>query len=127
MALKDWLAKRKSKRAERKEARKDPYDDIIKDLKLKLLTMKVDDPNFEKTRKELDAIVTIRDKEKESKRRLTKQGKGDIIGRILSLVGAGVVTGGVIWAEKHDMVFTGEKRSIMDSVSRTVGNLLFHR
>ena len=123
MGFAEWRANRKVK----KEAKRDPYDILIRDLKLKLLVLDSGTEAFEKTRKELNEIVAIREKERESKRKLTKQDKGGIIIKVLSILGAGAGIGSIIWAEKQDMVFTGEKRSIMDAISRGIGNILVRK
>ena len=120
MGFAEWRANHKAK----KEAKRDPYDILIRDLKLKLLQLDSGTEAFEKTRKELNEIVAIREKERDSKRKLTKQDKGGIIIKVLSILGAGAGIGSIIWAEKNDMVFTGEKRSIMDAISRGIGNIL---
>lgn len=123
MGFAEWRENRKAK----KEAKRDPYDILIRDLKLKLLKLDSGTEAFEKTRKELNEIVAIREKERDSKRKLTKQDKGGIIIKVLSILGAGAGIGSIIWAEKQDMVFTGEKRSIMDAISRGIGNILVRK
>lgn len=119
MNIKEKLANRKAK----KEAKRDAYDVLEERFKEKLKT--TDDYNERaKIRQELAELATLREKGRESKSKYTKQDRGGILIKVLGLVGGAVGLGGIIFAEHKGMVFTGEKRTIMDSISRAIGNVL---
>ena len=124
MGFKEWKKKRKLRKLERA----DQYD--LLEAKLKAELLKIDDvqsEDFRKVRQELKEINVIRAESRESKRRISKQDKGGIFIKLLSIIGAGAGIGSIILAERQGMVFTGEKRSVMDSISRALGNVFFKR
>ena len=120
--FKEWKDRRKTKR----EEKRDPYDKMEVRLQLKLLDLEPGTEEFKECQAELKNIVSTRSESKESKRRIAKGDRGGIIVKTLGILGtiAGVVT--VARYEREGMVFTGEKRTWMDSLVRTMGNFL-HR
>lgn len=117
----------RARRKARKEAKRDPFDVIEQKLQLKRLDLEPGTDEYERISKELRDNTAMRAENRESKRRIAKADRGTLIGRILSIIGAGVGIGSVIWAERQGMVFTGEKRSLMDSITRGIGNVFFKR
>ena len=119
-----WFSKEaRLARKEKRAAKRDPYDILEEKLQKKLLVTDVDADEFEMIQNRLKSNNTMRAESRESKRRISKQDKGGIIIKVLSIIGAGAGIGSIIWAERQGMVFTGEKRSIMDSIARTIGQV----
>lgn len=117
----------RARRKARKEAKQDPFDAIERKLQLKRLDLEPGTDEYERISKELRDNTAMRAENRESKRRIAKADRGTLICRILSIIGAGAGIGSVIWAERQGMVFTGEKRSLMDSITRGIGNVFFKR
>lgn len=119
--FREWREKRKQRALERM----DDYDKIERSLKKKLLDLTPGTEEYEKVQGELKANNIIREESRESKRRISKKDKGGMIIKcITGLIGLGGI-GTMIWAERQDMTFTGEKRSIISSVSRGIGKIFF--
>lgn len=120
---KEARAARKAKRA----ARRDPYDILEEKLQKKLVELDVDDEEFGDVQNKLKINNIMRAESRESKRRISKQDKGGIIIKVLSILGAGAGVGSIIWAEHQGMVFTGEKRSVMDAIARGIGQIFVRK
>ena len=119
--FREWREKRKQRALERL----DDYDKIERSLKKKLLDLTPGTEEYEKVQGELKANNIIREESRESKRRISKKDKGGMIIKcITGLIGLGGI-GTMIWAERQDMTFTGEKRSIISSVARGIGKIFF--
>lgn len=116
-------AARKAKRA----AKRDPYDQIEAAIQKKLLETDVDADEFADLQARLKTNVVTRAESRESKRRISKQDKGGIVLKILGILGAGAGIGSIIWAERQGMVFTGEKRSVMDAIARGIGQIFVRK
>ena len=72
---------------------------------------------------ELKTVNQTRADSRESKRRISKTDKGSIIVKLLGIGGAAVGLFSIIKAERDGLTFTGEKRSVMDAISRGIGNI----
>lgn len=116
-------AARKAKRA----AKRDPYDQIEAAIQKKLLQTDVEADEFADLQARLKTNVVTRAESRESKRRISKQDKGGILLKILGILGAGAGIGSIIWAERQGMVFTGEKRSVMDAIARGIGQIFVRK
>ena len=116
----------KEKRAIKK-AIKDPF--LVEEQKLlaKLKELEPGTDEYREMQNELKMTSSIRAETKESKRRISKSDKGNIIIRTISFLGAGLGIGSIIWAETRGMTFTGEKRKFMDSISSCLGKVFFNR
>lgn len=117
----------KAERRARREARRDPYDVIAKKLHAKRATLEPGTDEYERISKEIKENTELRASDRESRRRIAKADRGGIICKVLSVLGAGAGIASVIWAERQGMVFTGEKRSLMDSITRGIGNVFFKK
>lgn len=117
----------KAERRAKRDARRDPYDVTAKRLHEKRATLEPGTDEYERVSKEIKENIDLRASDRESKRRIAKADRGGIICKVLSILGAGVGIGSVIWAERQGMVFTGEKRSIMDAITRGIGNVFFRK
>ena len=108
---------------QRREDRKDPYDK--EELRLKLLINELDpfDEKYDQLQGKLKNTISMRDSSKESKRKICKSDRGGVLMKILGVGGA--LAGGIMIGkfEKDGLTYTGEKRSFMDAVTRTFGNL----
>ena len=114
MGLKDMFAKRK-----------DLYG--VEEQRLRTLICELDpfDERYDQLQGKLKNTISMRADSRESKRKICKSDRGSLLKTILS-VGGGLF-GGIMIAkyEKDGMMFTGEKKSFMDSLTRTIGNLFF--
>ena len=83
------------------------------------------DERYDQLQGKLKNTIAMRDTSKESKRKICKSDRGNVIMRILGVGGA--LFGGIMMAkyERDGMTFTGEKRNFMDSMTKTIGNLFF--
>ena len=123
-----WFSKEaRAVRKDKRAARRDPYDIIEEKLQKKLVELDVDDEHFGDVQSKLKTNNIMRAESRESKRCISKQDKGGIIIKILSILGAGAGVGSIIWAEHQGMVFTGEKRSIMDAIARGFGQIFVRK
>lgn len=124
-----FLENLKAKRKAKKEETADYYYDKQEKELLKAMDA-MEDKNseaFEKLQAKLKNINIMRAESKESKRRISKQDRGGIIIKVLGIFGAAAGVGSIIWAEHEGMTFTGEKRSIMDSICRGIGNIFVRK
>lgn len=83
-----------------------------------------DSPEYERAQRLLKENSSVREASRESKKKLTKEGRGNVLLKVLGIGGTigGIVT--VALFEKNGMTYTGQKRTLMDSLTRIVGNLL---
>ena len=96
-------------------------------LRKKLAELEPGTEPYKDIQNELKMLISIRAESKESKRRISKSDRGGIIIKLLGIVGAGAGIGSVIWAESKGMIFTGEKRRFMDTISSSLGKMFFNR
>lgn len=123
-----WFSKEaRAARKAKKAAKRDPYDILEEKLQKKLIELDVDDEEFGEVQSKLKSNNIMRAESRESKRKISKQDKGGIIIKVLSILGAGAGIGSIIWAEHQGMVFTGEKRSIMDAIARGIGQVFVRK
>ena len=115
-----WREKRKQK----KEARMDPYDRQELRLQMKLQELEPGTPEYQEIQNEIKVTNTNRSESRESRRRISKSDRGGIILKILGIGGtlAGIVA--VATYEKDGMTFTGEKRTIMDTLVSTAAKFI---
>lgn len=113
---------RREKREERRKLR-DPYYAEECRLNLMLSALEPGTECYDRISQELRQINQMRGESRESKRRISKEHKGSIIIKVLSMLGAGAGLASIIWAERQGLTFTGEKRSVMDAISRGIGNV----
>ena len=118
--LENWKAKRKAK----KEARGYSYDTEEARLLIALNKQQPGTDTYKELQKELREINQMRDESRESRRRVSKSDRGGIIMKLLGIAGGAVGLFSIIKAERDGMTFTGQKRTIMDAISRTIGNIL---
>ena len=118
---------RRERRKAKKEAKQSLYDKEELRLQLKLCKLEPGTEEYQQVQSLLRNNNNIRSESRESKRRISKADKGGIIIKCLGIVGAAFGVGSIIWAEKQGMTFTGEKRSIMDAISRGIGNRFVKR
>ena len=116
----EWRKARKEKR----EARRDPYDK--EEVRLKMMLEKLDPTgeDYSKVQKIIDTNNKLRKEGIESKRRIPIEHKVSVLLKVLGLGGVIVGAGSIIKAEKEGMIFTGEKKTLMESITRVLGNLL---
>lgn len=116
----NWKKQRKAKR----EARRDPYDK--EEVRLKLMLEKLDPKgdDYAKIQQIIKMNNGLRKESIESKRRVPIEIKGNVLLKLLGLGGVVIGAGSIIKAEKEGMIFTGEKRTLMESITKVLGNLL---
>ena len=81
---------------------------------------------YKEAQSELRSLNATRAESRESKRRVSKDGKVTIAAKLIGLGGGIIGLFSIIKAERDGLTFTGEKRTIMDSICRGIGNIL-HR
>ena len=103
--------------------KQDLYD--LEEQRLRELIVEMDpfDEKYDQLQAKLKNTISMRDSSKESKRKICKSDRGGILMKILGVGGA--IAGGFMIGkfEKDGLTYTGEKRSFMDAVTRTFGNL----
>ena len=110
-----------SKWREKHPKRVDPYDDQERRLHEYISKLECGTDEFREAQKELAQVNTMRRESKDSKCRLTREAKGNLALKIvggLGLLGAAIGIGAY---ESKGMTFTGEKRSLMDTIIRIAG------
>lgn len=117
------LFKKLKEKRETKKAIRDPYS--VEELRLNLQLQKLTPgtPEYKEIQQELKATNQMRAESRESRRRISKTDKGGIIIKILGLGGAAAGLFSIIKAERDGLTFTGEKRTVMDAISRGIGNI----
>ncbi len=115
-----WLEKLKA----RYEA-KHPYDSEEQRLQQMICELDPFDEKYDQLQNKLKNTLVMRETSKESKRKIAKSDRGGLIMKIIGVGGA--LAGGIMIGkyERDGMTFTGEKRTFMDSMTRTIGNLFF--
>lgn len=103
------------------------YDEEEARLLAKLAELESGTDSYKETQSELRAISQMRAESKESKRRISKEGKVSLAASILGFTGGVIGLFGVIKAERDGLTFTGEKRTIMDSICRGIGQIFNFR
>ena len=118
MGLRDWWENRK-------EQKMTSYD--AEERRLRKLICELDpfDPQYDELQTKLKNNISMKETSKESRRKICKSDRGNLIRTILT-VGGGLFGGLMIGKfERDGMTFTGEKRSFMDSMTKTIGNIFF--
>ena len=107
-----------------KRKRINPYDKEEEKLIQYIDGIDCDSPEYERAQRILKENSSLREASRESRRRLTKEGRGSIILKVLGIAGTigGVIT--VALFERNGLTYTGQKRTIMDSLTRVIGNLM---
>ena len=116
----------KEKLRARRKRREDPY--TSEELRLRKLIAEMDpfDERYDQLQGKLKNNISMQSDSKEAKSRLTKADKGSLLCKILSVGGA---IGGVLLIGKYERdgnTYTGEKRSMMDAIARTFGQVFMH-
>lgn len=120
-----WREKRKA----RKLAKQDFYDKEEDRLSKLLVNTdpKDDRETYENLKKDLKETIAMRSESRESKRRISKEAKGNMLVKVLGGAIGAIGLGSILLAEHKGMVFSGEKKSIMDSISKSIGNIFWSR
>lgn len=108
----------------KKKVYKNPYDREEQKLISYIDGINCDSPEYERAQKILKENSVIRESSRESKKRLSKEGRSNLWLKILGIGGTigGIVT--VALFERNGMSYTGQKRTVMESLTRTIGNLM---
>ena len=118
MGLKAWLQTRKDLKAT-------SYDAEEQRLQAMICELDPFDEKYDLLQSKLKNNLSMKETSRESRRKICKSDRGNLIRTILT-VGGGLFGGFMIGKfEKDGMTFTGEKRSFMDSMTRTIGNIFF--
>ena len=122
---KAWRAKRRAK----KEARRDIYDSEEDRLKALLKELDPKDEQFNEKYTKIQSSLNVNNKLRkeslESRRRVPIGDKVSIILKVLGLGGIVAGAGTIIHAEREGMIFTGEKKTLMESITKTIGSLFW--
>lgn len=106
-----------------KKAR-NPYDREEEKLIAYIDAIDCNSPEYERAQRILKENSSLREASRESKKRLSKEGRGNLWLKILGIGGTlgGIVT--VALFERNGLTYTGQKRTVMDALTRTIGNLM---
>ena len=107
-----------------KKKKQNAYDREEEKLIAYIDAIDCDSPEYERAQRILKENSSLREASRESKRRLTKEGRGNVL---LKILGIGGTIGGVITValfERNGLTYTGQKRTVMDSLTRAIGNLM---
>ena len=122
MGYKDWKAKRKC-RKEEKEARKDPYTILERQLLNRCIAAEKGTDTFKELQSELKNVNIMRAESTESKRKISKQDKGGMLRKCIE-GGVGLIgLGSIIYVERQGFMATGEKRTVLTSIARGIGDV----
>lgn len=115
-----WLKKIKESHADRHI-----YDTEEQRLQKMICELDPFDEKYDALQAKLKNNLAMKEVSKESRRKICKSDRGGVLMKILGVGGA--LLGGIMIGkyEKDGMTFTGEKRSFMDSMTRSIGNLFF--
>ena len=106
-----------------REAKRNLYN--VEEKRLQAMICELDplDENYDLLQAKLKNNLAMRETSKESKRKICKSDRGGILMKILGIGGA--LAGGIMIGkfEMDGLTYTGEKRSFMDSLTKTLGNL----
>ena len=105
--------------------RKDFFDSEQERIELEMAKCDVRSDEYKQLQGQLKDIIAIRGESRESRRRISKTDKGQLLIRGLTLTGALATICGIAKFEKDGNTFTGEKRSLIDTVGSCVGRFLF--
>ena len=106
-------------RQKKEKVYRNPYDREEAKLIRYIDGIDCDSPEYERAQKLLKENSCVRESSRESKKRMTKEGRGNLWLKILGIGGTlgSIVT--VALFERNGMTYTGEKRNVMDSLVRT--------
>lgn len=105
--------------------RKDFFDAEQERIEIQMAQCDVRSDEYKQLQGQLKDIITIRGESRESRRRISKTDKGQLLIRGLTLTGALAAILGIAKFEKDGNTFTGEKRSLIDTVGSCIGRFLF--
>lgn len=111
----------------RKEKRKvqDFYDEEEIRLQEAMRNMDPTSPEYKEALGVLKLTNTNREESRESRRRLAKADRGPLVKTIIGGVVFLASAAGITWFEKTGGMYTGEKRSWIDTIIRGIGNFRF--
>ena len=101
--------------------KEDFFDSEVKRIQQKMMTLEVDSEEYRAAQQTLKATIGIRGEQKETKRRISKEHKGQFL---IKLLGVGGILGGIFMTSKFERdgnTYTGEKRKWMDSLCSNIG------
>ena len=120
MGLKEkWKASR--------ERRRDPYDKEEERLRNMIAQIDPLDARYSEMQEKLKNNIRMQNDSKENHRKIAKADRGGVLMKILSVAGA--IGGGFMIGkfERDGLTYTGEKRSFMDAIARTFGQVFFRK
>lgn len=105
--------------------KKDFFDEAQERICAEMAKYDVMSEEYKTLREELKNNIELRSSSRESKRKIAKSDRGALIGKALGL-GAGILAiFGIAKFEKDGNTFTGEKRSLIDTIAKGVGRVFF--
>lgn len=86
-----------------------------------MMTLDVNSQEYKDAQQELKTMISLRGESKESKRRISKETKGQMLIKGLGVGGILVAIFGMAKFEKDGNTFTGEKRRWVDTLVSNLG------
>lgn len=105
----------------------DLYDDQERRLHEYIATLECGTDEFDRAQMELAKTNEMRDKSRESRRKLDRAGRASLWCKIVGGVGTLLGIGALGWYEMKGNTFSGEKRKLADGLSNLVVNLFRSR
>ena len=97
------------------------YDMEIARIQAKMETLEVGSEEYKKSQTDLKEIIAIRGNDKESRRRISKDHKGQML---IKGLGIGGIVGSIILMSKHEKdgyTYSGENRRWVDILCNNLG------
>jgi len=90
-------------------------------IQQRMMTLETNSPEYKEAQQELKTMISLRGESKESKRRISKGDKGQMLIKGLGIGGILVAIFGMAKFEKDGNTFTGEKRRWVDTLVSNLG------
>lgn len=105
----------------------DPYDLEEQKLHEYLATLTCGTEEYKEAQSELRSVCDIREKSRESRRRLDKAGRASVWTKVIGGIGTLAGIGALGYYEMKGNTFSGEKRKLADGMTNLVCNLFKNR
>ena len=107
----------------KRKKKQDPYDEQEERLHEYIRTLECGTDEFKEAQSELGKVCDMRERSRESRRSLDKQGRASIWVKILGGAGTLAGIGALGYYEMKGNTFSGEKRKLADGLTNLVVNL----
>ena len=99
------------------------YEQESKRIQDKLVALEPGSEDYQKTMTELVKLQAFTGKEKEMNQLFDKQGRGQIVGKVVGFLGLGALAFGLARFEKNGNMFSGSSNNVISSIVKIGGRL----